>query len=55
MGDGGKGSAPRPLGVTLEDFDAAWARIFEQKPCETGAQCVGNKCEECQPEEEKKE
>jgi hypothetical protein len=55
MGDGGKGSAPRPLGVTLEDFDAAWERIFEQKPCETGAQCVGNKCEECQPEEEKKE
>lgn len=31
MGDGGKGSAPRPLGVTLEDFDAAWERIFKER------------------------
>jgi hypothetical protein len=26
--DGGKGDAPRPLGVTMEHFDNAWDRIF---------------------------
>jgi hypothetical protein len=31
MGDGGKGSAPRPISVALEDFDAAWERIFKEK------------------------
>ena len=28
MGDGGKGSAPRPKSVELEKFDAAWDKIF---------------------------
>jgi hypothetical protein len=31
MGDGGKGSAPRPISVKLEDFDAAWERIFKER------------------------
>jgi hypothetical protein len=31
MGDGGKGSAPRPISVKLEEFDAAWERIFKEK------------------------
>lgn len=26
----GKGSAPRPFGVTKEDFDQAWERIFKK-------------------------
>lgn len=25
---GGKGDAPRPLGVSMEQFDNAWDRIF---------------------------
>ena len=28
MRDGGKGSAPRPLSVPMEEFDNAWDRIF---------------------------
>jgi hypothetical protein len=28
MGDGGKGSAPRPLGIDWNEFDKAWERIF---------------------------
>jgi hypothetical protein len=28
MRDGGKGDAPRPLGVPMEVFDNAWDRIF---------------------------
>ena len=31
MGDGGKGSAPRPTSVMLEKFDEAWDRIFGKK------------------------
>ena len=31
MGDGGKGSAPRPKSVVLEKFDEAWDRIFGPK------------------------
>ena len=51
MGDGGKGSAPRPLGVNWEEFDKAWDSIFgKKKPCETGSQCIGGKCPECEPE-----
>lgn len=26
--DGGKGDAPRPLGVPVEKFDANWDKIF---------------------------
>ena len=26
--DGGKGDKPRPLGVTVEEFDNSWERIF---------------------------
>jgi hypothetical protein len=26
----GKGDAPRPLGVTMEQFDNAWDRIFNK-------------------------
>ena len=29
--DGGKGDAPRPLGVSMEEFDANFDRIFGQK------------------------
>lgn len=32
MGDGGKGSAPRPKSVALEKFDEAWDSIFGTKP-----------------------
>lgn len=32
MSDGGKGSSPRPFGVTLEQFDENWERIFKGKP-----------------------
>lgn len=28
MGDGGKGSAPRPKSVALDKFDEAWEKIF---------------------------
>lgn len=30
MHDGGKGDTPRPLGVPMEQFDAAWDRIFNK-------------------------
>ncbi len=29
--DGGKGDAPRPLGVPMDKFDEAWDRIFKEK------------------------
>ena len=32
MGDGGKGSSPRPLGVNWDEFDKAWDSIFGTKP-----------------------
>ena len=28
MGDGGKGSAPRPLGIDWEKFEENWNEIF---------------------------
>ena len=31
MRDGGKGDAPRPLGVTMEQFDANFDAIFGKK------------------------
>ena len=31
MRDGGKGDAPRPLGVPLEMFDNNWETIFGKK------------------------
>ena len=31
MRDGGKGDAPRPLGVSKDQYDAAWDRIFKEK------------------------
>lgn len=38
MSDGGKGSAPRPLSVSKEDFDNNFHKIFGQLPskhCDT--------------------
>lgn len=29
--DGGKGDTPRPLGVTMEQFDKSWDEIFGKK------------------------
>ena len=31
MRDGGKGDAPRPVGVPLEQFDNNWDNIFKKK------------------------
>ena len=31
MSDGGKGSAPRPFAVDLEEFGNNWDRIFSKK------------------------
>ena len=31
MGDGGKGSKPRPLSVDLQTFDDNWSKIFGKK------------------------
>jgi hypothetical protein len=31
MRDGGKGDRPRPLAVTLEEFDNKWETIFGKK------------------------
>lgn len=31
MGDGGKGSAPRPLGVGWDKFEESWNKIFGEK------------------------
>ena len=31
MSDGGKGDAPRPLGVSIERFDNNWEAIFGKK------------------------
>jgi bisphosphoglycerate-independent phosphoglycerate mutase (AlkP superfamily) len=31
MTDGRKGDTPRPLGVTMEDFDKSWDEIFKKK------------------------
>jgi len=31
MSDGGKGDAPRPLGVSIEEFDNNWEAIFGRK------------------------
>jgi hypothetical protein len=30
MGDGGKGSAPRPFSVSKEEFENRWDLIFKQ-------------------------
>ena len=30
MRDGGKGDAPRPLSISIEEFDDAWNRIFKK-------------------------
>jgi len=31
MGDGGKGSRPRPFSVSQEEFDNRWENIFGKK------------------------
>ena len=31
MTDGRKGDTPRPLGVTMENFDKSWDEIFKKK------------------------
>ena len=33
--DGGKGDAPRPLGVPMDKFDAQWDAIFGKKQPKT--------------------
>jgi hypothetical protein len=30
MRDGGKGDAPRPLSISIEEFDNAWDKIFKK-------------------------
>jgi len=30
MGDGGKGSAPRPFSVTQEEYENRWNEIFQR-------------------------
>lgn len=39
MRDGGKGDKPRPLGVSMEQFDNNWNSIFKnkEKPVKTYA------------------
>lgn len=32
MRDGGKGDAPRPLGIPTEEFDENFEKIFGKKP-----------------------
>jgi hypothetical protein len=34
MSDGGKGSDPRPLSISKEEFDARWDNIFKKSPQE---------------------
>jgi hypothetical protein len=31
MGDGGKGSSPRPLGIDWDKFEESWDKIFGEK------------------------
>ena len=31
MGDGGKGSAPRPMDINWEQFETAWEHVFGPK------------------------
>ena len=35
MRDGGKGDTPRPLGVSIEQFDNSWDRIFNKSKIES--------------------
>ena len=35
MRDGGKGDSPRPLGVTMDQFDTNFDRIFGKKKQQT--------------------
>jgi hypothetical protein len=37
MRDGGKGDAPRPIGVPLEKFDNNWDAIFKKKEKDEGS------------------
>jgi len=34
MSDGGKGSDPRPLSISKEEFDSRWDNIFKKSPAE---------------------
>jgi len=34
MSDGGKGSNPRPLSISKEEFDNRWDNIFKKSPKE---------------------
>jgi len=34
MSDGGKGSDPRPLSISKEEFDNRWDNIFKKSPQE---------------------
>lgn len=43
MSDGGKGDAPRPLGVTMEQFDKNFDSIFGKKKKEQQNEIVDNK------------
>lgn len=47
MGDGGKGSAPRPFSVSQEQFASNWEAIFgkkENKKVWDGVECHCHRC-----------
>lgn len=42
MGDGGKGSAPRPLGIDWDKFEENWDAIFGEVGARGGADSNGD-------------
>lgn len=42
MGDGGKGSAPRPLGIDWDKFEENWNEIFGNDPYDGSNYVAGN-------------
>ena len=55
MRDGGKGDAPRPLGVSMEQFDENFDAIFGKKEkkdekdfkCCGKCDCIDGRCKSC--------
>lgn len=41
MGDGGKGSAPRPLGIDWDKFEESWDAIFTSRSGGVGSNTDG--------------
>lgn len=41
MGDGGKGSAPRPLGIDWKKFEENWDAIFTSRSGSVGSNTDG--------------